>query len=173
MTMRRTRKWAYVEQEARRLADLGLSGYALAKHLGVSEASVSRWVKAGKLTLKGGKSAEREANRAEVEASGSQKSPDQWAASVRAEYQLDATDEVLVAMAEAAKLKALDEGIGVSARLQAMGRFQALVRQLALVTRKRDQEPTPAAPPPEEPKKRVVERRTGTDPRVLLMPVKP
>src|SRR5688572_4081287 len=47
--MKRTRKWAFMAQEAVRLAALGLSPYSISKRLGVSASTVSRWKHAGKL----------------------------------------------------------------------------------------------------------------------------
>jgi hypothetical protein len=168
--MRRTRKWSFVAQEAKRLADLGLSGYAIAKRLEVSEASVSRWVKAGKLVLKGGK---RDQRRSEIAALGATKSPAEWAAAVRADYSLDATDDQFVTLAEAALAKALNPRVKLTARLQAMRTFQGLVKQLALVAKAADAMPAPAATP-EPPKRQTfpVQRRRIGDPREILTMVK-
>src|SRR5688572_22107946 len=123
MVMRRTRKWAFVAQEATRLAGLGLSGYAIAKRLDVAESSVSRWVKAGKLVLRSGKGGDLAADRGVIAASCDHHTPEQWAAAVREGYALDATDDQLVTMAESALLLARDPGAAPTFRLQAMGRF--------------------------------------------------
>jgi predicted transcriptional regulator len=164
--MRRTRKWSFVAQEAKRLADLGLSGYAIAKRLEVAESSVSRWVKSGKLVLRGGKGGELTEERAPVAADGARQTPKEWAVAVRAAYALDTTDDQLVTMAETALRDALGLGIAVSARLQAMGRFQSIVKQLALVARLDAVKPEPA---PQKPRLRVV--RSSVDPRRALMAV--
>ena len=58
--------------------------------------------------------------------------PEGWAAAIRASYMLDATETELVSLAEAALLLARDPLLKPAERLAAMGRFQALTRQIAL-----------------------------------------
>jgi hypothetical protein len=168
MGMRRTRKWAFVAQEAKRLADLGLSGYAIAKRLDVAESSVSRWVKAGKLVLRSGKGGDLATERGVIAARCERYTPEQWAATVRADYALDATDDQLVTMAESALLLARDPGAVPTFRLQAMGRFQAIVKQLALVARAAAE--AEAVPTVSRQALRVV-RRSTVDPREALLAV--
>lgn len=160
--MKRTRKWTYVAQEAKRLAGLGMSAQEIAHRLELNRATVWRWMKQGKLPNTG-----RSATGSGVMPEGSAIStPAEWAAAVRKTYGLDATDDQLVTLAEAALTTARDPGASVTLRLGAMGRFQALVKQLALVARTEESvkpEPKPAAPA------RAV--RTS-DPRLLMMAVK-
>lgn len=162
--MRRTRKWSYVAQEAQRLADLRLSPLEIAKRLEVSKSTVTRWIASGKLAPGAGgpKVA------AKVVASSEGKTPSQWATAVRQAYDLDATDEQLVWQAEETLLMVRDPGTPAALRLQAMGRFQAIVKQLSLVARAAD------AKQPEVPKRKVFQppARTGTDPRGILTEVK-
>jgi hypothetical protein len=157
--VKRTRKWAFVAQEATRLAELGLPSSDIARRLGVNSSTVRRWVSSGRLA------------RPTVVAAVAQvrQSPEEWARDVRATYDLDATDDQLVVMAETALRRALDPLQPASVQLSAMGRFQAIVKQLALVARKA------AEAAPEEPKAKPQARpmrRPGADPRNLLQAVK-
>ena len=161
--MRRTRKWAYVAQEAKRLADLGLSPVEIAKRLEVERRTVDRWMAAGKL-----KDTRRSAK---GKGAVTPKSPKEWAASVRAAYALDATDEELVGMGEIALEMIHNPYEAASVKQGAMGRFVAIVKQLALVARGADGGEKPAAaeqkPAPPQPR-----RRAGPDPRSFLQAVK-
>lgn len=160
--MKRTRKWAYVAQEAKRLAGLGLSSAEIAERLELSRRTVYRWMKVGKLPDTG-----RSAPSVGVMPEGlSGSSPGEWAAAVRRTYGLDATDDQLVALAETALTTARNPNIAAPLRLSAMGRFQALVKQLALVARAGEE--APAKPEPPAPARAA---RT-TDPRIHLMAVK-
>lgn len=149
-------------QEATRLADLGLSPVDIAKRLGVTRYTVQRWMQAGKLTdTRRGAS-----GRPGVEV---ERSAEEWGKAVRSSYALDATDDELVRMGEAALSTAHNPHTSITVRLAAMGRFQALVKQLALVARNAD------APAAEEPTKPSAPRRVsrpGEDPRRGLMAVK-
>src|SRR5262245_41228823 len=130
--MQRTRKWAYVAQEAQRLAALGLTTAEIARRLDVNRSTVFRWVTAGKLPVARGAAAAA----APVPASPPPDlplEPTAWGASVRAAYALNATDAELVGLAERALTAAQNPAESTSTRLSAMGRFQALVKQLALV----------------------------------------
>lgn len=159
--MRRTRKWSYVAQEATRLADLGLTPVEIAKRLEVGRNTVQRWMAAGKLT----DTRQKAKGRSVVPRSAAE-----WAAAVRATYALDATDEELVTMGEVALRKVHDPRESSQVQLNAMGRYIAIVKQLALVARAAEAT-TPA--PVEEPKKPAARvRRPGVDPRNLLMAVK-
>jgi predicted transcriptional regulator len=164
--MRRTRKWAYVAQEAQRLADLKLSAKEIAERLDVSKSTVTRWIAAGKLG-KGSRPASAPEKDTLIAASKGQ-TPEQWVKSVRNAFDLDATDEQLVSLAESTLLVARDPATPAQLRLQAMGRFQALVKQLSLVARAADAKPVEDAP-----KRRFQPpTRTGTDPRGILAEVK-
>jgi ribosomal protein S14 len=97
--------------------------------------------------------------------------PAQWAKDVRKDYQLDATDEQLVLAGQFALRVANDLTEKAITRLNASGRFQSIVRQLALgrsVARERAEKATPVAPAP-----RPRQVRTGGDPRGLLHAVTP
>jgi excisionase family DNA binding protein len=159
--MRRTRKWAYVAQEAQRLADLQLTVKEIADRLEVHQTTVDRWIASGQLKHAKGLAPGRQ----RVGVASSQQTASQWASAVRGSYDLDATDEQLVTLAESALLVARDPGTPAQLRLQAMGRYQAIVKQLALVARAAD------AKQPEVPKRKTFEppTRTGTDPRGILM----
>lgn len=174
--MKRTRKWAYVAQEARRLADLGLSPSEIATRLEVHPSSVQRWMAAGKLRDTRGTS-----HGSVPEGWESRDNPDNpgnsvqtpgtaasagagWATAVRAAYALDPTDEQLVDLATSALAVAKDLTEAASVRLVAMGRFQGLVKQLALVARAPMSAPPPPPPEPARPA-----RGPRVDPRGQLM----
>lgn len=161
--MQRTRRWTHVAQEARRLADLGMTPLQIADRTGVNRSSVQRWMATGKL---------RDTRRtlpdtAIVTPSSSGHSvPMAWGAVMRATYALDASDEQLVQLAERALAFAADATETTARRLSAMTRFQAIVKQLRLVTRQVEDPVAPPvvveAPPPPVPTARV-------DPRALLI----
>lgn len=167
--MRRTRKWAFVAQEAGRLTRLGLSPKDIAARLEVNKSTVTRWLAAGKLTRKGPRKKTRQRAAAALVAA-SRKTPAQWVADVRAAYSLDATDEQLVTMAESALLLTRDPMTPAPLRLQAMGRFQGIVKQLSLVARSAvaDSKPESPIPGPDPRKTFRVVRRSGPDPRRAL-----
>jgi transcriptional regulator with XRE-family HTH domain len=169
---RRTRKWAYVEQEAKRLASLGLSAGEIAGQLNVNRSTVSRWMKSGKLT-RGTVSRFQPVSTP----SSAGQTPAEWVATVRSAYALDATDEQLVLLAESALAISRDPRAAPHVRMNAAGRFQALVRQLALVARKEDADKpdAPEANTAEPPTRRLPmreSRRPTVDPRTLLQAVK-
>jgi len=160
--MKRTRKWAYVEQEAKRLVVIGLGHLEIAKRLGVNDSTIRRWVKAGKLEKRTTRQ-----RRAAADAAVPTGRPAKWAAAVRKDFSLDASDEELLAMGQTALEMTHDPLMAPSVRLAAMGRFQAVVKQLALPARLADQGPIVAAKPdPPAP------RTPRPDPRGLLMAVK-
>ncbi len=163
--MRRTRKWAFVAQEAARLAGLGLSPKDIATRLDVNKSTVTRWMATGKLCKSKHESPPPAPRR---------QKPIEWAAAVRKGYDLDATDEQLVTLAEAALTVSRDLTVPPQIRLTAAGRFQALVRQLSLVARRADKKtPGETAPPAaEESKKNPPVRRPTGDPRRFLQAVK-
>lgn len=157
--MNRSRKWIFVAQEAQRLADLRLSSPEIAKRLGVERQTVTRWIASGKLRHPG----RTHGSKPGVVSASVDQTAGQWASVIRQTYDLDATDEQLVTLAEAALLVARDPNTMAQLRLQAMGRYQAIVKQLALVARAADAKP-------EAPKRKTFEppKRTGTDPRGIL-----
>lgn len=162
--MKRTRKWAFVGQEAQRLASLGMSYSEIGRRLGVRQSTVSRWMSSGKLTR--------------TKASGKRqagigvKAPAQWAASVRDAYALDATDEQLVTAGQQALELAYNMAETPPTRLNAMGRFQSIVKQLSLgLSDRRAAQPEAEAQKPAQ-APRSVPVRAGGDPRRLLQAVK-
>lgn len=159
--MKRTRKWAFVAQEAKRLADLGLAPVDIAKRLNVKRSTVQRWMASGKVT-----DTRRAAKAGRAPTVNISTKPSEWAATVRRDYSLDATDDQLVTLAESALGKALDPEQTVPTRLQAMRTFQGLVKQLALVARLADQVPDKS---PESRVKRPMPARPAGDPRAVLV----
>lgn len=157
-------------QEAGRLAELGLSPLEIATRLGVNKSTVTRWMAAGKLSRTSGVRPHQadtppELLRPDV-------TPREWSEAVRREYDLNATDAQLVTLAEAALSVSLSLTVSPQVRMTASGRFQSLVRQLALVAR--GAEKTPDVP--QKPQAPVVApralRKPGLDPRMHLMAVK-
>jgi IS30 family transposase len=147
------------------LAGLGLSPLEIAKQLGVNKSTVTRWMKAGKLSRAPVK-------RPQVAFRPGQ-TPAEWAKAVRESYDLDPTDDQLVTLAESALRVSLDPLVAAQVQLAAAGRFQALVRQLALIAKSvqaaLDADAQPTAP---KPPARQVRPRSGVDPRNVLMAVK-
>ena len=163
--VKRTRKWAFVAQEAIRLAEVGLTPLEIANRIGVKRSTVQRWMAAGKIT---------DTRRGGTGRSGQKVTkltkPSEWSATVRKDFALDATDDQLVTLAETALGLALDPLRPEPVRLGAMTRFQALVKQLALVARAADVPAVPDAPP-SRPSRQMPRRQAG-DPRALLSMVK-
>jgi hypothetical protein len=165
--MRRTRKWAYVRQEATRLAGLGLTPTQIAKKLDLNRSTVKRWMASGKLN----DTRREDVRRPRGSVTTTTHSPAEWANAVRDAYALDATDEQLVIVGEAALTVARNRKADPRLRLAAAGRFQAVVKQLALVARKSEEEqPQPDVPVPTKPA--AVARVRRFDPRTQLMAVK-
>lgn len=162
--MKRTRKWAFVAQEAGRLAALGLAPIDIASRLNVQRSTVQRWMAAGKVA-----DTRQNAKQGRTPSVNQHTKPSQWAEAVRRDYSLDATDDQLVTLAEAALGKALDQLQPASVQLQAMRTFQGMVKQLALVARSADQTVSKPETPP--PTRRVLPVRTG-DPRDFLSVVR-
>jgi transposase len=162
--MKRTRKWEYVKQEALRLAALGLSPYAIAKRLELSHSTVTRWKHAGKLDWDPGQKPIRPVTVPQT--------PERWAAEVRKLFALDATDDQLVTQAQQALELAYNMAESATTRLSAMGRFQSIVKQMALVTRSAGLESASTPEPDKRMAPRPMVRRSGVDPRSVLQAVK-
>lgn len=158
--MKRTRKWAYVEQEAKRLAAMGLSASEIGQRISVTASQVRRWFQSGQL-VKAPRSVRGHTAKAP-------RSPEQWARDVRASYQLDATDDQRVTAAEICLKTFHDTTQPMSLRLQAMARFDAIAKNLNLVAKNADEPPKPAEEPKVKPEPM---RRTGADPRTALLTV--
>lgn len=160
--MKRSRKWIFVAQEAQRLADLGLRPVDIARRLEVNEGSVSRWIKAGKLTVRRKKVGGEDGDIAPSEVHQVQ-SPEEWAAEVRRTYDLDPTDDQLVTLAEALLMTARTDK-SPTVRRGATAEFRGIVKQLALVARAQ-----PAQRPEPETPKKPLEIVRRTDPRRSFM----
>lgn len=204
MVMRKTRKWGYVEQEARRLADLGLKPLEIAKRLGLNRSTVQRWMHAGKLNDTIDKSQSPATIAVEHELLTSATSvaappvvekkrrgrprkappirapltPDEWAKEIRATYDLDATDDQLVTMAQVQLTMSLNPLVSAQIQLQAQAAFRASVKQLALTARipkgeERQEQVAAAKTGTDHDRQRnpVVHRRSNVDPRAFLMVV--
>ena len=165
--MKRTRKWAFVGQEAMRLAGLGLSPYAISKKMGLAPSTVTRWVKAGKLQPGRAPNAKAEQRTAAAQF----ESPEDWARRIRADYALDASDNQLVKLGQQALELANNMAESPTTRMMAAGRYQSILKQLALVTRLEAGQPKPE--PEKKPQVRAVAPRSGIDPRGVLQAVKP
>ena len=165
---KRTRAWAFVAQEANRLAGLGCSPAEIASEIGVFKSTVTRWIKAGKLKLA---ATVVEITDATVRA---KKTPAEWAQAIRDEYNLDDTDEQLVTLGESALTISQDRSAKRTERLNASRAFQSIVTQLKLVTRRavKEEEQQPekvAAIAAAKPKNPPVRRRSAADPRAAFM----
>jgi hypothetical protein len=142
-----------------------LSPIEIATRLEVQRSTVQRWMSSGKLT-------DTRRGRQERSAAVRPKSAAEWAAAVRGAYALDATDEELVTMGEAALRLVHDPRETAGVRLNAMGRYIAIVKQLALVARAAEAAvPASVKGPPQPPPVARI-RRHGADPRNLLQAVK-
>lgn len=161
--VKRTRRWEFVKQDVVRLAALGQSDSEIATALGLDRSTVFRWRQSGKL----GRPRRRESLALPFE----DVSPAEWAKAVRESYDLDATDGQFVLMAESVLTIARDVAQPVAIRLNAMGRFQSLVKQLKVIARAGADDEGDA---PEAPKRQTfqVPRRSGEDPRAVLTAVK-
>jgi IS30 family transposase len=170
MTIRRTRKWSFVKQEAQRLASLGLSEREIAKRLGVAKSTITRAKARGDLQVVVSNTVA-----SNTEEPPARLSPAQWAESVRADYQLDSTDEALVTLAESALSSSRDVTASLREHLAAGARFQALVRQLNLPGRRvaalADQVPVAVNQPQARKTHPPVKRRATGDPRNILKAV--
>jgi hypothetical protein len=162
--MKRTRKWQFIGQEAQRLFGLGMSLSEIGRQLDVRQSTFSRWVQSGKLTKP------KASSRSLVNPGKGPKAPAEWAKSVRGDYSLDATDEQLVTTGQQALEIAYNMAESPTLRLVAMGRFQSIVKQLALGLS--DRKLASTTDETERPAPRVLPPRTGTDPRNILQAVK-
>ena len=169
--MRRTRKWAYVAQEARRLADLGLSAAEIGRRLEVNRSTVHRWMATGKLPdTKGSRLVGPAVEAASPGRRLGVRRPGRRRCARRMRSMPPTSSSWTLATAALTVAKAAGEPATV--RLQAAGRFQALVKQLALVARKPEAETAPAPsrrrPPVRAP--RADPRAIAAAPMILTVP---
>lgn len=160
-----------VAQEATRLAGVGLSPRDIAARLGLNKSTVTRWIATGKLSKP-----QARRRRSAPPRTRSRQSPSAWAAAIRKAYDLDATDDQLVTLAEATLGLAMDKTAAPHVRMNAAGRFQSIARQLAVVTRRSGAElagdsDVQQGEAKTVPVARVLRHRSG-DPRAVLMAVK-
>lgn len=131
-----------------------------ARALGVNRSTLHRWIVAGKVKRPRW-----------WRTNGPQcppvTDPDAWVEAVSTR-ELSATDRQLVELARLALEMARSRTHGTRVRLAAMGRFQAIVRQLRL----EDDAPVTATVPPPPTAPRVVRPAGEGDPRRVLMAVK-
>jgi len=106
---------------------------AAARQLGVDRSTIHRWIEAGKVP--------RPAQRRPSPLSKATRvsylpdamlTPAAWAEAVRTAYELSPTETMLLSLAEGALSLARDDAAKPETRLAAMGRYQALVKQLRL-----------------------------------------
>ena len=102
---------------------------AAARRLGVDRSTLHRWLKAGK--VQGAAARQKRATTAE-DGPATNRTPGEWAAAVRRDYEFTATEERLVDLSELTLTMSQDERLSTSERLAAMARFQALTKQLRL-----------------------------------------
>lgn len=133
---------------------------AAAKKLGVNRSTLHRWLQTGKV-------AKPEPKQGPAAGATPDQSPDEWSKAVRELGELDATASTLVDLAVAALAMSRDVTNRPETRLSAMGRYQQIVKQLNL-----DSSASAAGVKPQVPQARTMPRRTGTDPRNILMAVK-
>jgi excisionase family DNA binding protein len=104
---------------------------AAARQLGVERSTVQRWIKAGKISRPSTCGAKPAATGGPASRARKQ-SPESWARWVRRTYDLTATEQTLVDLAERALTLATDATTRAEVRLTATTRYQQLVKQLDL-----------------------------------------
>ena len=132
---------------------------AAAKQLGVNRSTLTRWMQQGKVARPKSAPATT-APEIPAEAEG-------WKESVLANHLLSETDKTIIDVADDALRLSKQVEAPAIVRLSAMGRFAALVRQLNLEAKRTDA----VVNSPRNVQAPAV-RRTGTDPRAILMAVK-
>lgn len=162
MTQKRTHKFGALGDVAAVVAESKSLTHA-ARKLGINRSTLHRWIESGKVKVP-----DKTRARAGAEQPPEDLAPEHWAEWVRKNFELSATDLQLVDLARIALVQARDEQGQPNVRLNAMGRFQNIVKQLNLDDEgSRQATEVSRNPTPEVP------RRTGThDPRTLLMAVK-
>lgn len=158
--MKRTHKFKALGNVAAVIASAG-SISAAAKQLGVERSTIYRWMKSGAVRVASRETSQPTA--ADIPVPSTAPAAETWEAWVRRTFALDATEEELLGLAvKALRLAHTEEK--VSDQIAAMARYQQLVRQLNLNAERLKAATPPVVAP--------VVRRTGTDPRAILMAVK-
>jgi hypothetical protein len=101
-----------------------------AARLKVDKSTVFRWVRAGKVPPPGGKPGPKAAQVGQLADVPIPTTAISWLERVRATYEFNPTEEVLVQLADIALRLAEDSSLSVPVRMAAAGRFQSLVRQI-------------------------------------------
>jgi len=132
-----THKLKVLQAEAKTVLTSATSIADAARKLGVSRQSVHTWIKDGKVPRpSGGRPRRRLADsepttrRLDVPVLADAGTADEWAARIRATFDLDASEDALVDLAAWALRLARDAATRPETQLAAAGRFAALVRQL-------------------------------------------
>ena len=135
MTTKKTWRLATMKNEAFSSVSSARSVAAAARDLGVNRSTVHRWIQSGKIP-KLGKARPRTArpSTALCASVAAPQTPAAWALDLEAKYSLSATEAQLLAPAVLARTMADDAALAPAVRLQAAGRFAALVKQLNLET---------------------------------------
>lgn len=172
--IKRTRKWAHLAQEARRLAALGMSVREIAKHLDVSPTTITAWRKSGKLPRLVVDNTPQPASPVSGEMT-----PDEWAKQMRSEFRLSASDDIQVTHGVIAATIARDPNSKRSEVLNALRTFKSIDQGLQLVIRNMraaeamQQQPAAVAVnapgPVAVPKRPRARRRSTTDPRLAVI----
>lgn len=165
--MKRTRKLVYVQQDAQRLAKLGLNANQIAKRIGVNKSTVSRWISSGKLTIE-----EAKVRAVSIHASNTQ-TPADWAKSIREEFDLDVTDDQLVTLAEEQLALSRDVDCSVRERLAAGAEYLKTLRQLNLpgkaAAAAAGAQPTATSATPAKPRIVHSKKKPAVDPRAKYL----
>jgi excisionase family DNA binding protein len=135
MEKKRTWKLGMVRNAAPSVMASAKTVAAAARELGVDRSTVHRWIQAKKIPAPTGKAARLGKARTAPGASvGRVQTPEEWAHGVEETYSLSGTERQLLALAVLARTMADDAALAPAVRLQAAGRFAALVKQLNLET---------------------------------------
>ena len=123
-------KFRRIGKDAAEVLASSPSQSAAARRLGVDRSTLHRWLVAGKVQRPPRR--EKRATEATPAAEMTDQTPEQWAATLRADYLFSSTEEVLVDLGAVTLRLSKDERLSPSERLAAVGRFQQLIKQLHL-----------------------------------------
>lgn len=134
--MKATHKLKVLQADATRVMTTATSVADAARKLNVSRQTIHTWLRAGKIQPPGGGRPRRRLGDSEpttqpdVSVLADVGTPADWAQRIRDVFDLDASEDALVDLAERALRLARDSATRPETQLAAMGRFAALVRQL-------------------------------------------